>query len=56
MTDHRKRSLYFPADLLEWVQKEAERLDRSHSWVVQQALDYARKEIEKLPAQQVGKR
>jgi uncharacterized small protein (TIGR04563 family) len=34
----RKQSLYFPEDMLEQLQAEAERLDRSVSWIVQQCV------------------
>ena len=35
--DARKQSLYFPEDMLEEIQREAGRQDRSISWIVQQA-------------------
>jgi uncharacterized small protein (TIGR04563 family) len=31
-TDNRKQSLYFPEDMLEEIQREASRQDRSISW------------------------
>ena len=34
-SDKRKQSLYFPETMLEEIQKEAHRLQRSMSWVVQ---------------------
>jgi uncharacterized small protein (TIGR04563 family) len=49
-TDNRKQSLYFPEDMLEEIQREATRQDRSMSWVVQQAWRIARAEIRKLPS------
>ena len=49
-TDHRKQSLYFPEDMLHEIQREAERQDRSISWIVQQAWKIARAEIRKLPS------
>jgi uncharacterized small protein (TIGR04563 family) len=49
-TDNRKQSLYFPEDMLEEIQREATRQDRSMSWVVQQAWRIARSEIRKLPS------
>ena len=36
-TDKRKQSLYFPEDMLNEIQAEANRQDRSLSWIVQQA-------------------
>ena len=36
-TDKRKQSLYFPEEMLKEIQEEANRQDRSLSWVVQQA-------------------
>ena len=49
-TDHRKQSLYFPEDMLEEIQQEAGRQDRSLSWVVQQAWKVARAEIRRMPS------
>ncbi len=49
-TDNRKQSLYFPEDMLEEIQREATRQDRSMSWVVQQAWRIARGEIRRLPS------
>ncbi len=49
-TDKRKQSLYFPEDMLREIQEEATRLDRSLSWVVQQAWRLARNEIIRFPA------
>ena len=48
-TDKRKQSLYFPEAMLDEIQKEAQRLQRSMSWVVQRAWKHARKEIKSLP-------
>lgn len=48
--DHRKQSLYFPEDMLEEIQKEASRQDRSLSWIVQQAWRVARADIRKMPS------
>jgi uncharacterized small protein (TIGR04563 family) len=45
----RKQSLYFPASMLEEIKKEASRLDRSMSWVVQRAWKIARAEIGRTP-------
>ena len=41
-TDKRKQSLYFPEEMLKEIQEEANRQDRSLSWVVQQAWKIAR--------------
>ena len=48
-SDKRKQSLYFPETMLDEIQKEAARLQRSMSWVVQRAWKQARKEIKILP-------
>ena len=48
--DKRKQSLYFPEDMLKEIQNEANRQDRSLSWVVQQAWRIASKEIRKFPS------
>jgi len=49
-TDNRKQSLYFPEDMLEEIQREATRQDRSISWIVQQAWKVARTDIRKMPS------
>lgn len=48
-SDKRKQSLYFPETMLEEIQKEAQRLQRSMSWVVQRAWKHARKDIKGIP-------
>lgn len=48
--DNRKQSLYFPEEMLEEIQREARRQDRSISWIVQQAWRVARPEIKRLPS------
>jgi uncharacterized small protein (TIGR04563 family) len=48
-TDKRKQSLYFPEDMLNEMQTEASRQDRSLSWIVQQAWKLARSEMAKFP-------
>lgn len=48
--DNRKQSLYFPEDMLEEIQREADRQDRSLSWVVQQAWRLARTELKRIPS------
>lgn len=50
MTDKRKQSLYFPDDMLDEIKKEALRLDRSLSWLVQRAWTISRTEILKFPS------
>ncbi|MFO0562519.1 MAG: TIGR04563 family protein [Polyangiales bacterium] len=49
-SDKRKQSLYFPDIMLQEIQQEAARLDRSLSWVMQRAWKLARAEIRKLPS------
>jgi uncharacterized small protein (TIGR04563 family) len=48
--DKRKQSLYFPEDMLDEITREAVRLDRSLSWVVQRAWLIAFKELGKFPS------
>jgi uncharacterized small protein (TIGR04563 family) len=48
--DKRKQSLYFPEDMLQEIQQEAARLDRSLSWVVQQGWKRARAQIKAFPS------
>ena len=45
-----KQSLYFPEDMLQEMQREARRQDRSLSWIVQQAWKLARSELKKIPS------
>jgi uncharacterized small protein (TIGR04563 family) len=49
-TDKRKQSLYFPESMLQEIKEEANRLDRSLSWVVQRAWKISRLEIKRLPS------
>ena len=49
-TDKRKQSLYFPEDMLREIQEEANRQDRSLSWIVQKAWKAARKEFKNIPS------
>ena len=49
-TDKRKQSLYFPEDMLREIQEEANRQDRSLSWIVQQAWKIAKQELNKVPS------
>jgi uncharacterized small protein (TIGR04563 family) len=48
--DARKQSLYFPEDMLSEIQQQAQRLDRSLSWVVQQAWKISKIELKKIPS------
>lgn len=48
--DNRKQSLYFPEEMLQEIQQEANRQDRSLSWIVQQAWRIARGEIRRIPS------
>jgi len=49
-SDKRKQSLYFPSEMLEEIQSEAARQDRSLSWIVQRAWRAARSEFAKFPS------
>jgi uncharacterized small protein (TIGR04563 family) len=49
-TDKRKQSLYFPESMLQDIQKEAARLDRSLSWIVQRCVKIGLPDIRKLPS------
>jgi uncharacterized small protein (TIGR04563 family) len=49
-TDKRKQSLYFPESMLQEIQKEAARLDRSLSWNVQRCVKIGLGDIRKLPS------
>lgn len=49
-TDHRKQSLYFPDEMLKEIEIEAQRQDRSLSWIVQQAWKIARNDMRKIPS------
>ena len=49
--DARKQSLYFPDEMLTEIQTQAQRLDRSLSWVVQQAWKISKNELRKIPSQ-----
>lgn len=45
VSDHRKKSLHLPDDVLAQMRAEAHRLDRPVSWVVQRAWMLARQQI-----------
>jgi len=49
-TDKRKQSLYFPETMLQEIQKEAARLDRSLSWIVQRCVKIGLGDIRRLPS------
>jgi uncharacterized small protein (TIGR04563 family) len=48
--DKRKQSLYFPTSVLREISEQADRLDRSLSWVVQYAWKHGKKALDKLPS------
>jgi uncharacterized small protein (TIGR04563 family) len=48
-SDKRKQSLYFPEEMLQEIQQEATRQDRSLSWIVQQAWKAARAQLANMP-------
>jgi uncharacterized small protein (TIGR04563 family) len=49
-SDKRKQSLYFPEEMLEEIQREASRLDRSLSWVVQRAWQLSKDKLMEIPS------
>ena len=49
-SDKRKQSLYFPQEMLQEIQAEAARQDRSLSWIVQKAWKIAASELKKFPS------
>lgn len=46
----RRQALYFPAEMLEELQRESRRQDRSISWLIQQAWKVARGEMLRMPS------
>lgn len=50
IADKRKQSLYFPEDMLNEIQAEATRQDRSLSWIIQQAWRISRNEVMRFPS------
>ena len=44
-----KQSLYFPVEMYHEIREEAERLDRSVSWVIVQAWRLSRAKIKGIP-------
>jgi uncharacterized small protein (TIGR04563 family) len=49
-SDKRKQSLYFPEEMLAEITAEANRQDRSLSWIVQKAWKISRREIMQYPS------
>ena len=49
MLEKRKQSLYFPVDMLDEMQKEADRLERPISWIIQQAWKLSKDAIGHYP-------
>ncbi len=50
MAQTRRQALYFPAEMLAEILKEAKRQDRSVSWLIQQSWRVARREMQKIPS------
>lgn len=50
MSEKRKQSLYFPVEMLDEMHREAERLERPISWIIQQAWKLSREVISHYPA------
>lgn len=48
MPQHKKQSLYFPNDMLREIELEAQRVDRSLSWIVQRCIRNGMPEIRRL--------
>ena len=48
--DKRKQSLYFPTPMIEQLEKEAARQERSMSWLVQKAWELAYPQIRAFQA------
>ncbi len=48
--DKRKQSFYLPEKYIEEIQKEALRLDRSLSWIIQRAWVEGRDKIKNYPS------
>ena len=49
MSTKQKLTLYFPPNLLDEARQEAQRQERTVSWILQKAWEYARQEIKKMP-------
>ena len=50
MAIKQKLTLYFPPELLEEAKLEARRQERTVSWILQKAWEFARGEIHRLPS------
>ena len=48
--DKRKQSLYFPEDQLAAIEREAKRLQRSLSWIVQRCVKVGLKAVQDMPS------
>jgi uncharacterized small protein (TIGR04563 family) len=48
--DKRKQSLYFPEEQLAAIEREAKRLQRSLSWIVQRCVKVGISEIMRMPS------
>lgn len=46
----RRQALYFPTEMLEELQAESQRQDRSISWLIQQAWKIARSDLRRMPS------
>ena len=49
-----KKSLYLKTPIVDEIESEARRLDRSESWLINKAWEIARSEIARLPSQGVS--
>ena len=49
-SDKRKQTLYFPEEMLQEIEREAARQDRSMSWIIQKAWRLARGDIKRAPS------
>ena len=47
--EKRKQSLYFPVEMLDDMQEEAQRLERPISWIIQQAWKLSKDSIKTYP-------
>lgn len=50
MAIKQKLTLYFPPELLEEARLEAQRQERTISWILQKAWEFARHDIHRLPS------
>lgn len=46
----RRQALYFPSEMLGELQREAQRQDRSISWLIHQAWKIAREDMKRIPS------